>query len=65
MQWIASMTKLLTSVAALQVVEKGLIGLDDDVSSVLPELKDLPLLEGWDDEGKAKTTTQSTPITLR
>ncbi|TID13790.1 hypothetical protein E2P81_ATG01724 [Venturia nashicola] len=38
--WIASCTKLLTSICALQQVEKGLVDLDEDVSRILPELKD-------------------------
>ncbi|EXJ73363.1 beta-lactamase [Cladophialophora psammophila CBS 110553] len=46
--WIASQSKLATSVAAMQVVEKGLIGLDDDVRDVLPVLKDLKVLVGFE-----------------
>ena len=41
---IASMTKLVTSIAALQLVEKGLIGLDDDLSNLLPEMAEIPIL---------------------
>ncbi|EMC93862.1 hypothetical protein BAUCODRAFT_212585 [Baudoinia panamericana UAMH 10762] len=47
---LASSTKLLTSIAALQIVEKGLWKLDDDVSSLLPELCNQPLLQGFDEE---------------
>ena len=36
--WIASCTKLLTSICALQCVEAGLISLDEPVSRILPEL---------------------------
>lgn len=36
--WVASCTKLITSVAALQLVSAGKIGLDDDVGQVCPEL---------------------------
>jgi methyl acetate hydrolase len=36
--------KLVTSIAALQLVEKGLIGLDDDLSLVLPEMAKIPIL---------------------
>lgn len=42
--WLASCTKLLTAVAALQLVEDGLIALDDSVEEVLPELAALPRL---------------------
>jgi CubicO group peptidase (beta-lactamase class C family) len=38
--WIASCTKLLTSICALQQVEKGLVDLDEDISRILPELKE-------------------------
>ncbi|OAP58562.1 hypothetical protein AYL99_07652 [Fonsecaea erecta] len=46
--WIASQTKLVTSVAVMQIVEKGLIGLDDDVRDVLPVLKDLKVIVGFE-----------------
>jgi CubicO group peptidase (beta-lactamase class C family) len=41
---IWSMTKLVTSIAAMQCVENGLIGLDDDLSSIMPEMTDIPIL---------------------
>ncbi|KZT55644.1 beta-lactamase/transpeptidase-like protein [Calocera cornea HHB12733] len=43
--WIASMTKAMTSVAALQCVERGLIGLDEDVSPYVPELQSVQLID--------------------
>ena len=45
--WLASCTKLLTTIAALQCVERGQIGLDDDVSSVLTKLKDIDIITGF------------------
>ena len=39
--WLASMTKPITSIAALQLVEQGRIGLDDPVGEVVPELVEL------------------------
>jgi CubicO group peptidase (beta-lactamase class C family) len=45
---IASMTKALTSVAALQLVEQDRLRLDQAVESVLPEFGALELLEGFD-----------------
>ncbi|NRB82604.1 MAG: beta-lactamase family protein [Winogradskyella sp.] len=54
-----SMTKLLTSVAALQLVEKGQIGLDDDLSSLMPEMTDIPILI------KGELSKAKKPITLR
>lgn len=41
---IYSMTKLVTSIAALQLVEKNLVTLDEDLSNYLPELRTIPLL---------------------
>jgi CubicO group peptidase (beta-lactamase class C family) len=42
---IYSMTKLLTSIAALQLVEKEVIGLDDDLSELMPEMDSIPILK--------------------
>ena len=36
--WIASMTKAITSTAAMQLVERGKLALDAPISEVLPEL---------------------------
>jgi len=63
--WIASMTKALVSIAALQLVEAGKIGLDDDLGGVLPDLADLQVLEGLDAEGKPKLRPAAAPVTLR
>lgn len=61
---IASCTKLMTSIAALQCVEKGLIGLDDDVAEKLPELAEQQILTSMKD-GKAELTPRKNKITLR
>lgn len=45
---LASCTKLMTTVAALQCVERGLVTLDEDVTRVLPELQNLEVLTGFD-----------------
>jgi CubicO group peptidase (beta-lactamase class C family) len=44
---LASCTKIMTAIAALQCVERGQIGLDDDVSEVLTELKNIQVLIGF------------------
>lgn len=62
---LASQTKLLATISALQVVEKGLIGLDDDVSPHLPELAAQPILQGFDEDDKPKLQRRQNPITLR
>lgn len=63
--WIASMTKLATAAAAMQIVEKGLVNLDDDLGKILPDLSNLDVLEGFDGDGKPILFKQSKPITLR
>ena len=40
-----SITKAITSVAALQLVEKGLIGLDDPLNELMPEMVAIPILD--------------------
>ncbi|KAH6646068.1 beta-lactamase/transpeptidase-like protein [Truncatella angustata] len=62
---MASMTKLITSIAALQLIERGLVGLDDDLSSILPELASQPILTGFDPAGKPQLKQRRNPITLR
>lgn len=39
----------MTAIAALQCVEKGLLNLDDDISTVLPEWKEREVLLGFDE----------------
>ena len=45
--WIASCTKMLTGVACMQLVEKGVLKLDDGehLERLCPELKNLPVLK--------------------
>jgi len=45
---IASMTKMVATVAALQLVEHGRLDLDDPVETYLPEFGGLQVLEGFD-----------------
>ena len=62
---IASMTKALASVAALQLVEQGRLSLDADIGTLLPPLANPEVLEGFDDEGRPVTRPAAGPITLR
>src|SRR5215468_10460589 len=45
---IASMTKPVTSTAAMQLVEQGRFGLDDPVEKYLPEFANLKVFESFD-----------------
>jgi methyl acetate hydrolase len=63
--WIASMTKAVTAACAMQLVERGKLSLDDDVSSILPELRSVQVLVGFDDDGKPRLRTPKRAITLR
>jgi CubicO group peptidase (beta-lactamase class C family) len=47
---IASMTKMVATVAALQLVERGELDLDDTIETYLPEFGELQVLEGFDGE---------------
>jgi methyl acetate hydrolase len=49
---IASMTKAITSVAVMQLVENGRVKLDEPASTYLPELSEVQVLEGFDARGK-------------
>ena len=63
--YIASLSKLITTVAVLQCVERGLLDLDQDITTVLPEWANVQVLTGFDDNGKPTTQPTTTPITLR
>jgi CubicO group peptidase (beta-lactamase class C family) len=63
--WIASMTKAITSTAAMQLVEQGKLALDEPVAAVLPELAAPQVLEGFDAAGEPMLRPARRPITLR
>ncbi len=59
---VASMTKPITCVAAMTLVEQGKLGLDDPASKYLPELKDLRVMgEAKDDTPDALSTRARGP----
>ena len=62
---IASMTKAVTSVAAMQLVEEGKLALDEPIGRVLPELKAPYVLQGFEPSGKPRLRPAKRPITLR
>jgi CubicO group peptidase (beta-lactamase class C family) len=62
--WIASMTKALTSAAAMQLVEQGKLALDEPIGKVLPDLA-APQVHETDASGASKLRPAKRPITLR
>jgi methyl acetate hydrolase len=62
---IASMTKAVTSVAAMQLVEQGRLQLDEPIGNVLPELAAPQVLKGFDSSGAPRLRPAKRPITLR
>ena len=62
---IASMTKAVTSVAAMQLVEEGRLELDEPVGNILPELASPQVLEGFEASGAPRLRSATAPITMR
>ncbi len=63
--WIASMTKAITSAAAMQLVERGRLALDAPIAEILPELASPQVLEGFDAAGEPLLRPARRAITLR
>jgi methyl acetate hydrolase len=63
--WIASMTKAVTSTAAMQLVADGKLTLDQPIANALPELASPKVLEGFDAAGEPRLRPARRPITLR
>jgi CubicO group peptidase (beta-lactamase class C family) len=62
--WIASMTKAITTTAAMQMVEQGKLSLHDPASKIVGELKSPQVLEGFDADGKPRLRPAKREITL-
>src|SRR5207244_8711525 len=62
---IASMTKAIPSVAALQLVEQGKLALDAPVPDIDPALSRPQVLEGFDAAVQPRLRPAKRPITLR
>ena len=64
--WLASMSKLVTSIVALQSVDRGHFTLDEDVTRILPEFKGIQILKGFNEEtGEPILVPAKNKITLR
>jgi CubicO group peptidase (beta-lactamase class C family) len=55
----------MTSISAMQCVERGQITLKEDVSRVLPELKGLDIISGFEESGEPIYKKSTVPITLK
>jgi CubicO group peptidase (beta-lactamase class C family) len=62
---IASMTKAIASVAAMQLVEQGKLALDAPVPDIDPTIGAPRVLEGFDAAGTPRLRPAKRPITLR
>jgi CubicO group peptidase (beta-lactamase class C family) len=63
---IASMTKAVTSVAAMQLYEQGRFALDDPAGKYLPELANLMVFDSYDNAtGAYRVRPAATKVTIR
>lgn len=64
--WFASCTKLITSIAAMQLVEQGRLALDDEdqLEEILPEMKKKMVLDE-SSTGELRLVEKKRRITLR
>jgi CubicO group peptidase (beta-lactamase class C family) len=62
---VASMIKTITSVAAMQLVEQGKLGLEGPLPEIDPILNAPQVLDGFDETGKPLLRPAKRPITLR
>lgn len=62
---IASMTKAITSVGVMQLVERGKLALDAPAAQWAPDLARVGVITGFGADGQPQTRPPKTPITLR
>ena len=62
---IYSMTKAITGAAAMQLVERGQLSLDEPAGRYLAELADAQVLTGFDPDGAPLLRPAANPVTLR
>jgi methyl acetate hydrolase len=61
---IFSTTKALAGVCLMQLVEEGKISLSDPAGKYVPEIDELQVLDGFDDNGQPKTRPPKRKITV-
>ena len=62
---LASMTKPITTVAAMMLYEAGQLGLDDPVTKYLPEFARVRVLTTWHEDGTYASRPPARAITVR
>src|SRR5438132_13890600 len=61
---IASMTKPVTAVAALQLIERRQLALDEPAATYLPAIADVQVLDGFDGDGTPRLRAPRATITV-
>ena len=62
---LASLTKLITAICLLKLVEGNILLIDEDVTMYLETLAEQPILTGFDAKDQPVYKKRETPITLR
>ena len=62
---IASMTKAVASVAAMQLVEQGKLSLDEALETKVPQLAGRQVFDGFDTNGNPRLRPATRPVSLR
>jgi methyl acetate hydrolase len=62
---IYSCTKAVTAAAVMQLVETGLLDLDDEARTYVPEIAQCPVLEGFEASGEPRLRAPKSAITIR
>lgn len=63
--WLLSLTKAFTAAACMQLVQQGRVHLDQEASTILPQLAEPKVLEGFDGNGQPRFRPAKRPITVR
>ncbi len=61
---LASCTKAITGVAVMQLVEEGALALKDPVKNYVPEIAEIPVLEGFKESGEPKLRAPKSDVTV-
>jgi CubicO group peptidase (beta-lactamase class C family) len=63
--WVASMTKVVTAAAVMQLVERHELDLDQPAGDFVPYLANVQVLAGFETDGTAILRPPATPVTTR